>query len=173
MASTSSRVIRLFDMLRTENVRFLVVGGRAEALMGSPRPTYDTDIAYDRTPDNLEATAKVLRQLDAKLRVNGKPLDVPYPLDAQSLALGSNYTFCTNLGEDFDLLGYVEPVGTYDDLLPNAESHLLEEGFSVPTIGLTDLIRVKQHIARQKDAESLQQLLAIQRVRLDEAKPDE
>lgn len=38
-------------------------------------------------------------------------------------------------------------------------------GREVETIGLDDLIRVKQHIKRGKDSESMYELLAIKRLR--------
>ena len=165
MASISDGAIRVFATLHRHRVEFLVIGGQAEALMGSPRPTYDTDIAYARDPANLERLAAALRELEAKLRVNGQPLEVPFPLDAKSLAFGNLFTWCTNVGEDFDVLGYVEPVGTYEDMLPAAERYRLDEGFDLLTISLEDLLRVKEYISRQKDAESLQQLRALKRMR--------
>jgi predicted nucleotidyltransferase len=46
-------------------------------------------------------------------------------------------------------------------------SHLDLDGILVKTIGLEDLIRVKKHIRRPKDQESLLQLLAIRKARED------
>jgi hypothetical protein len=62
----------------------------------------------------------------------------------------------------------MEPVGTYDDVVPDSESYQLGE-FELRTICLGDLIRIKQHIGRAKDRESLLQLLAIRALR-DEGK---
>ena len=61
-------------MLAEHGVEFIVVGGQAEALMGSARVTYDVDLCYRRTPQNLErlATAKdreSLLQLEAIKRL--------------------------------------------------------------------------------------------------------
>jgi hypothetical protein len=84
-------------------------------------------------------------------------------LDAAALALGSNYTFDTPIGP-LDLLGWLEPVGAYDDLVPLSEIYQVGE-FELRTIGLDDLIRIKQHIGRPKDRESLLQLLAIRALR--------
>jgi predicted nucleotidyltransferase len=66
--------------------------------------------------------------------------------------------------EDLDVLGYVAPIGDFTELMKRHEVHPAY-GFRIKTIGLEDLIRVKQHICRQKDSESLYQLLAIRRVR--------
>lgn len=63
-----------------------------------------------------------------------------------------------------DLLGWVEPIGDYDALLPRAESYPLGD-VTVRTISLEDLIRVKEHIRRAKDRDSLFQLHAIRQIR--------
>lgn len=143
----------------------MVIGGQAEALMGSPRVTYDVDLCYRRTADNLERLAGVLRAL--KLTLRGAPADLRFRLDAQALALGSNFTFEVDGEYALDLLGNLEPIGTYDDLLAGSEI-LQIEGRTVRVIGLEDLIRIKRHLARPKDRESLLQLEAIKRLREEE-----
>lgn len=157
---------KIAAILMRHGVEFLIVGGQAEILMGSPRVTYDTDLCYRRDQENLERLARALTEINPSLR--GAPPDLPLVLDARALAIGNNYTFNTTLGA-VDLLGWVEPLGGYDALLPGSESYALAD-LSVRTIGLHDLIRVKQHIGRPKDRESLMQLLAIKRLR-DEAGP--
>ncbi len=77
--------------------------------------------------------------------------------------MGSNFTFKTSIA-DLDLLGWVELIGNYDALQKNCQRYLLGD-VSVDVIGLDDLIRIKQHIKRPKDVDSLYQLLAIKRVR--------
>ncbi len=149
-------------VMDAQGVEFVVIGGQAETLMGSPRVTYDVDLCYRRASDNLVPPATALRALDARL-CNAPP-GVPFLLDARTLEMGSNFTFCTSV-VNLDVLGYVEPIGGYDDLLPSAETYQLVDGRIVRTIGLDDLIRVKPTIKRFKDGESMYQLLAIKRVR--------
>jgi len=60
----------------------------------------------------------------------------------------------------------VEPLGDYESLSKNAEVFSLGN-LPLKTISLDDLIRVKEHIGRAKDRESLWQLLAIKRMRTD------
>ena len=79
------------------------------------------------------------------------------------MALGNNYTFETVFGS-FDLLWYVEPVGDYDAILPHAEVYRVGD-LELKTISLDDLIKVKEHIRRPKDRDSLFQLQAIRRLR--------
>jgi hypothetical protein len=152
---------RIAEILLRHGVEFLVVGGQAEVLMGSPRVTYDTDLCYRRTNDNLERLAAALREIKPTLR--GAPPDLPVVLDAVSLALGSNYTFNTSMGP-LDLLGWLDPLGSYESLFPTSETYTVGD-LSIRTIGLDDLIRIKEHIGRPKDRESLLQLLAIRTLR--------
>ena len=65
---------------------------------------------------------------------------------------------------DLDLLGWVEPIGNYDALLKNCQMYPIGS-LSVKVTSLDDLIRIKQHIRRPKDVDSLYQLLAVKRVR--------
>jgi predicted nucleotidyltransferase len=67
-----------------------------------------------------------------------------------------------------DLLGYVEPIGRYEELLKNAEVMTFDD-VQLKVIGLDDLIRIKQHVNRPKDRDSLMHLLAIQRIRDEQA----
>jgi len=153
---------RFCALLAAHNVEFIVIGGQAEALMGSARVTYDVDFCYRRTADNLERLATALSTLALTLR--GAPSDLKFRLDAQALALGQNYTFEVDGEYPLDFLGYLEPIGTYEDLLPHAETVSIS-GRPTQVIGLDDLIRIRRHINRPKDRESLLQLEAIKRLR--------
>jgi hypothetical protein len=149
------------DAFTKHGVDFLVIGGQAEVLMGSARLTYDVDFAYLREEQNLKRLAVALT--DLKVRLRGAPPDLKYEITPESLALGNNYTFETSFGS-FDILGYVEPVGDFAKLLENCET-IDFNGRQIRTIGLGDLIRVKEHIRRDKDREALAQLYAIRRRR--------
>jgi hypothetical protein len=142
-------------------VEYIVIGGQAETLMGSPRVTFDVDLCYRQTPKNHERLSAALKGLNIRLR--NAPPDLPFTMDARTLAMGSNFTFETSV-VDLDLLGWVEPIGNYDALLQNCQTYPVGE-FSVNVINLDDLIRIKQHIKRSKDVDSLYQLLAIKRIR--------
>jgi predicted nucleotidyltransferase len=167
VSASRSLLETIAEILQRHRVEFIVIGGQAETLMGSPRVTYDVDLCYRRNPENLERLAAALREIGVTLR--GAPKDLPFKVDARSLANGSNFTFDTPFGA-LDLLGHVEPIGGFEEIAASAETYPAE-GMSLRTISLDDLIRVKQHIARFKDSESLYQLLAIKRVRGEQAGP--
>jgi hypothetical protein len=64
-------------------VRFVVIGGLAGRLWGSPTMTNDVDFCYARDPLNLERLAAALIEHRARLR--GVADDVPFLLDATTL----------------------------------------------------------------------------------------
>jgi hypothetical protein len=99
--------------LRGAGVEFIVFGGQAEVLMGSPRITYDIDICYRRTPENLSRLVEALKPLNPWPR--NAPRDVPFIFDELTLRAGTNFTFDTSEGK-VDLLGYVEPLGEFGEV---------------------------------------------------------
>jgi predicted nucleotidyltransferase len=158
------RLLQIAELLQRHGVEFIVIGGQAAVLHGSPLPTFDVDLCYARTAANLQRLAEALREIHPALR--GAPPDLPFRLDAASLALGANFTFNTDLGP-LDLLGWVEPLGEYAELLPRAERFDMG-ACHVTVIGLDDLVTIKRHINRAKDQASLEQLEALQRLRSSE-----
>lgn len=159
--STPSLLASVAEILSRHGVEFMVIGGQAETIFGSPRVTYDIDLCHRRTPENLKRLAEALREIKPTLR--NAPPDLPFIIDERTLALGSNFTFSTPYG-DLDFLGWVEPIGDYDSLITRAERHTFA-GREYQVIALEDLIRVKEHIRRPKDQESLFQLRAIRDIR--------
>lgn len=137
----------ILDALREADVDFVVIGGLAGLAHGSQRPTRDVDLAYARDKGNLERLAGALRGLGARLR--GAPLDVPFLLDAKTLAAGANFTFATDLGP-VDILSQPDGAPAYERL---AASALLMEiaGGPVRVASLDDLIAMKSAAGRPRD----------------------
>jgi len=149
------------ELFHRHGVEFIVIGGQAETLFGSPRVTYDVDVCYLRTKENLSRLAAALQEINPTLR--GAPPDLPFKMDLRALEMGINFTLSTRYG-DLDILGFVEPLGGYTDLMPNSEIYPAY-GLQLRTIGLEDLLKVKLHINRVKDQESIIQLTGIKRIR--------
>jgi len=150
---------RLIDALAAEQVDFVIIGGVALVLHGSPRITQDLDICYGRTPENLERLAAVLRPYHPTLR--GAPRDLPFELDARSLASGLNFTLESELG-DFDLIGEVSGVGGYQQVAADAVP-MQVYGHSVRVMSLAALERAKRAAGRLKDLADLAEIAELRR----------
>lgn len=138
-------------------VEFVVIGGVAAGLLGSPMVTFDVDICYARDFDNLERLAAALQELHAKLR--GVDEEVPFLLDAETLRAGDCFTFVTDAGS-LDILGTPAGSNGYTELLPGAVP-MDVGGFTVMVAGLDDLIRMKEAAGRPKDLWAVENLEAL------------
>ena len=143
--------IRLFLANRVE---FIVVGGFAGNLHGSARATFDLDIAYRRTRENMERLVSCLKAYEPYLR--GAPPGLPFRFDLETVKRGLNFTLSTTLG-DLDLLGEIAGGGRYEDLLPHSEE-VLAFGVKFYCLGLDRLIIVKRAAGRPKDLEAIAEL---------------
>ena len=128
-------------------VRFVVIGGIGGRLHGSPTVTRDTDVCYERSPENLERLAEALEELGARLR--GVDEDVPFLLDAKTLGAGDHFTFVSRAG-DLDVLGTPAGVGGFEELASHATEFEID-GSTVLVASIDDLIRMKRSAGRAKD----------------------
>jgi hypothetical protein len=157
VSETAFDPIRSLRTLVDRGVRFVLIGGYAAAIRGSPVITGDLDLCYARDRENLEALASTLRQLGATLR--GAPPDAPFRLDAETLKAGDHFTFSTNAGS-LDVLG--TPAGTdgFDDLDASATDEDLD-GIVVRVASIDDLIRMKRAAGRPQDLIAVEWLSAV------------
>ncbi len=135
------------EALQRHDVDFVVIGGLAGILRGSSYPTYDIDVAYERSRPNLERLAAALRELHATLR--GAPKDLPFILDARTLAAGQNFTFDTDHGK-LDVLGDAAGAPRYEKLRADADLLPIER-VSVWVSSIDHLIAMKETAGRTKD----------------------
>jgi hypothetical protein len=144
----------LLRALAAADVRFVLVGGFAGTVLGSPRVTVDLDVVYARDRANLERLAAALAPLRPYLR--GAPPGLPFRLDVDTLSRGLNFTLSTSLG-DLDLLGEVAGGGTYDRLLPHSRQ-LTVLGTDLHVVTLPQLIHLKRAAGRPKDLADIAEL---------------
>ena len=147
--------------LARAEVDFIVVGGVAAAAHGSARATYDVDVVYARSADNIARLATALAPLNPYLR--GAPPGLPFRWDAETIAHGLNFTLTTSLG-DIDLLGEIVGGGGYEQLLPHSITLSLFGG-QRRCLDLDTLIHVKRAAGRPKDLEAIAELEALREER--------
>jgi predicted nucleotidyltransferase len=154
MEASVTNVEQLLRVLADAGVEFVVIGGVAAAMHGSARATYDLDIVYHRTAENVARVSKALLPYEPYLR--GAPRGLPFRWDPQTILAGLNFTLTTTLGS-IDLLGEVTGGGTYQQLLPHS---LRLEVFGVPCLclDLEMLIHVKRAAGRPKDLQAIAEL---------------
>ena len=151
----------LLTILATHEVEFILIGGVAGVLHGAARATYDVDVVYNRTPENIEKLARALAPHKPYLR--GAPPGLPFLFDAKTIERGLNFTLTTLLG-DLDLLGEATGGGTYAGLKPHVETMELL-GLKISCVDLPTLIRLKRACGRPKDLEAIAELESIPRER--------
>ena len=152
---------KILRLLTERGVDFVVIGGYAAVLHGSPRVTQDLDIAFGRDLANLEALARVLTDLHARLY--GVAEDVPFVADEQTLARVELLTLETDLGK-LDLLAVPAGAPPYADLREHAASFDVG-GFVVRVADIPQLIAMKELAGRPKDLADIAELEAIARLR--------
>lgn len=149
--------LRAFRTLDAHGVRFVVIGGLAGRLHGSPTVTNDLDVCYERSPDNLERLAAALQDLGATLR--GVEEEVPFRLDAATLAAGDHFTFATDAG-NLDVLGSPAGVEGFAALARSARRFEVD-GLTLAVASIDDLIAMKRAAGRPKDLIEVEVLAAL------------
>jgi hypothetical protein len=141
---------KLLEVLERHGVHFVVIGGLAAELRGSPYATRDVDVTPSRERANLGRLADALQELNAKLLISDVEGPVEFPLDQHSFDWGTTWTFVTTHGFlDIALL----PDGTrgYDDLRRGASRERITDTLEVSVASLADVIRSKEAAGREKD----------------------
>jgi len=153
----SAEFERLLPALVKGGVDFVLIGGVAGIVHGSARVTYDVDLVYSRTDENIRHLARALEPHSPYLR--DAPPALPFRWDEKTIRRGLNFTLTTTLG-DLDLFGETSGGNTYNDLLP--QSFDVEAfGIQFKCVDLPTLIRLKESAGRAKDLEAIAELRAL------------
>lgn len=146
--------VRICEILNEEGVAYVVVGGFATVIQGSPLPTQDIDLVPSRGAENLDRLGRALRRMHAMIRTGNEP--VPAPLDGQFLA---NMPLMLNLVTDYgDVDLTFAPsggLGGFDEWSRRAFSVEIADGLSVVVASLDDIIDSKRAANRPKDLMAL------------------
>ena len=140
---------RILEVFRKHDVRYVVIGGFAALLYGSPYVTTDIDIVPDRHTVNLDRLSDALRELNARVWTSPEPKGVAFDHDGRSLGQVDVWNLVTDAGR-LDIT--FSPSGTtgFEDLSRDAGPMVVLD-VPVPVASLADVIRSKEAAGRDKD----------------------
>lgn len=141
--------------LDRHGVRYVVVGGVAARLHGSPTLTEDVDITPEGSRDNLARLATALDELDARLAAPDAPGGLSVPLDDKTFS-SPVMSFQTRAGV-VDVVLEVLGVGGHARVDRDAVVYEVN-GLRIRVASLDDIIRSKEAASRPKDRAHLETL---------------
>jgi hypothetical protein len=154
------------EALVRHGVRFVIIGGVAERILGSPRTTDDFDICPAMSKANLERLGAMLNEVEAiwrppGLEENGFPVVEAW--NARSFAPHTSLALLTRFGP-LDI--WPRPDGTtgYNDLVKKAVD-VEVGGLKAKAVHLDDSVRIKRAIGGPKYLGHLPLLREVQRQR--------
>jgi len=156
--ATELKFDEVLRILTRHEVKFIVVGGVAAILQGSPLTTEDVDVVYLSSEENNARLAKALEELEAYYF---DPAGRHIEPDASRLASMRMHLLKTNCGR-VDVLRTVGKELAYEDLVEKSRRFDVAE-FHVRALDLETIIETKEHADRPKDRHQLlylRQLLA-------------
>lgn len=149
----------LLGRLVAADVQFVIIGGLAAQVHGSPSITADVDIVPSWDPNNLRKVESVLRDI-AAIRHDVPPDSPPLPpLDARTLLAGTVFTLNSMFGR-IDLQANPDPGIDYAELRKSAVA-VTFLGMPLLFASLDDLIAMKRAAGRPKDRVELEILGAL------------
>ena len=152
-------VATICRVLLDHGVRFVVIGGVAARLHRTGHATIDVDVCPSNDADNLERLAAALRDLGARLRVEGEPDGIPFDPHPDTLRQVSTMTLITTAGP-LDLC--FRPAGFDDGYVELVTDAVVIEvaAVAVPVAALADIVASKRSAGRPKDIVALPALEA-------------
>ena len=148
-------------LLNQAEVEYIVIGGVAMVAHGSARATFDLDVCYKRSKENIERLCSALAPFHPRLR--GAPKDLPFRFDVKTVTAGLNFTLSTDLG-DFDLLGEVAGLGFYDAVYQSSVLKSVEKT-RCRVLTLDGLYIAKKAAGREKDIEALKEIKVLKELK--------
>ena len=140
---------RMLGVLADHDVRFVLVGGFAAVIHGSPYLTTDVDVVPERSEENLRRLSAALDAMHARVWTAGEPEGIAFRHDAESLSAATVWNLVTDHGR-LDLTFVPSGTSGFEDLERDA-IHLTILGVEVDVASLADVIRSKEAAGREKD----------------------
>lgn len=156
--------------LERHQVRYVIIGGVAAQLHGSPAPTRGLDVTPERSAPNLARLAAALASVEAQEWVPGFGYPLQLPMDRRRLAGDRVLLTQTRYGRvDVVPSPHGVPAG-YDELEPRARL-VQAYGNELPVACLDDLVRSHGAASRAKDRLALARLIDLRLSSQDQSLP--
>lgn len=152
-----AKFVQLLEVLVRHETDFIIVGGVAALLVGSPIPTMDLDILYEPSAENIDRLLSALHEIHARYRDPAGRHILP---DKAKLGTFRLNLFLTDLGA-LDLLRLVGPDLSYADYIDKTDEYEVS-GRTVRALNIEALIETKEQANRPKDQNTLLFLKQIQ-----------
>lgn len=156
MVESEAEFSAILEVLSRRKVDFIVVGGVCAVLLGAPIATFDLDIVYSRSEENLQRLSAALNELEAHYREHNNATQPTLT----SLSQSGHHLLATKFGP-LDVLGSIGIDDDYEKLVNRAEKIELDDNTKVMILSLEALISVKEKTARAKDNYMLEILRAL------------
>jgi predicted nucleotidyltransferase len=143
-----SKFAATLRLLHENNVDFILVGGLAAVLHGSPIHTADVDLVYSVDAANIDRLLRVLEQIDAIFRAQPERRLLP---NRSHLVGGGHLNLLTRHGP-LDLLGTIGNNLDFRQLLPHSTEMEIGHGLLVKVLNLETIIEIKEQLGSEKDA---------------------
>jgi predicted nucleotidyltransferase len=151
--------------LRENDVKFVIIGGAALILHGSTRLTFDIDLLYERSAENIERLLRALRPFAPKPRLPQPQTRRPFIFDERTLLNGGNFTLSTDDDFEIDLLSSTEDLPSYDAVMPETVRIETIPGMVLDVLSLDALLRIKKRLNRVKDQLAVPEIEALIEIR--------
>jgi hypothetical protein len=141
----------LLERLLEHEIDFVLAGGLACAVHGSPLLTQDLDICISINKKEISKLRQALRDLSPRHRMNPgfKPSFLDYP---ETLDGVKNIYLETDLGI-LDILSELSPIGDFETVKKRSIPISLY-GHTCNVVSIEDLIQIKETMTRPKDKEA-------------------
>lgn len=156
---SDDHVVAMCEVLIDRGVEFVIIGGMAARLHDTGHATIDVDICPSTLDANLSNLVDALKELGARLRIEGDPGGVPFDPHPDLLRQMATMTLITEHGPldlCFTPAGFP---GGYDSLSEHA-SIIVLGAVGLPVASLQDVVASKRAAGRPKDIVALPPLEA-------------